>query len=71
MIVTEYGAADLRELTSGEKALAVASIAHPKFRDEFLRGVVDDSLFTKPIGFSLDKVPRGVLMYKGAIKLDN
>jgi acyl-CoA hydrolase len=29
VIVTEYGIADLRELTSGEKALAVASIAHP------------------------------------------
>jgi acyl-CoA hydrolase len=70
VIVTEYGVADLRELTSGEKALALASIAHPKFRDEFLRGVVDDPLFTKPIGFSLDKPPRGVCMYEGKIKLE-
>jgi len=69
VIVTEYGVADLRELTSGEKALAVASIAHPKFRDEFLRGVIDDPLFTKPIGFSLAKVPRGVRLYDGSIKL--
>jgi hypothetical protein len=61
----------LRELTSGEKALAVASIAHPKFRDGFLRSVVEDPLFTKPMGFSLDKPPRGVRMYNGAIKLDN
>jgi acyl-CoA hydrolase len=67
VIVTEYGLADLRELTSGEKALAVASIAHPKFRGDFLRGVVDDSLFTKPIGFSLGKPPRGVRMYDGMI----
>jgi acyl-CoA hydrolase len=69
VIVTEYGIADLRELTSGEKALALASIAHPKFRDEFLQGVVDDPLFTKPIGFSLDKTPRGVSLYTGHIKL--
>ena len=67
VIVTEYGVADLRELTSGEKALAVASIAHPKFRDDFLRSVVDDPLFTKPIGFSLGKPPRGVRMYEGRI----
>lgn len=71
VIVTEYGLADLRELTSGEKALAVASIAHPKFRDDFLRGVVDDPLFTKPIGFSLDRIPRGVRMYNGKIKLSD
>ncbi len=71
VIVTEYGVADLRELTSGEKALAVASIAHPKFRDEFLRSVVDDPLFTKPVGFSLDKPPRGVRMYEGRISLED
>jgi len=34
VIVTEYGIADLRELSSGEKAMA--SIADPKFCDEFL-----------------------------------
>ena len=70
VIVTEYGVADLRELTAGEKALALASIAHPKFRDEFLQGVVDDPLFTKPIGFSLDKPPRGVSLYDGKIGLE-
>jgi acyl-CoA hydrolase len=70
-IVTEYGVADLRELTSGEKALAVASIAHPKFRDDFLRSVVDDPLFTKPFGFSLDRIPRGVRMYEGRIGLED
>ena len=70
VIVTEHGIADLRELTSGEKALAVASIAHPGFRDEFLREVVDDPLFTKPVGFSLDKPPRGVRMYEGKIGIE-
>ncbi|MGB5749479.1 MAG: acetyl-CoA hydrolase/transferase C-terminal domain-containing protein, partial [Desulfobacterales bacterium] len=70
VIVTEYGVADLRELTSGEKALAVASIAHPRFRDNLLRSVVDDPLFTKPIGFSLDRIPRGVRMYDGRIGIE-
>ncbi|MGD9306953.1 MAG: acetyl-CoA hydrolase/transferase C-terminal domain-containing protein [Desulfobacterales bacterium] len=69
-IVTEWGIADLRELTSGEKALAIASIAHPDFRDDFLRYVVDDPLFTKPIEYTLNKTPRGVIPYGGSIKLD-
>ena len=71
VIVTEWGIADLRQLTMGEKALAIASIAHPGFRDDFLRYVVDDPLFTKPLGFSLDKTPQGVIMYKGEVKLDD
>ncbi len=64
VIVTEQGIADLRELTSGEKALAIASIAHPNFREALLRHVYEDSLFTKNVGFYLDdKPPRGVYMY--------
>jgi 4-hydroxybutyrate CoA-transferase len=70
VIVTEYGFADLRELTSGEKAMAIASIAHPDFRDDFLRSVYEDPLFTKPIGVYLDKTPRGVKFYDGKIQLD-
>jgi acyl-CoA hydrolase len=70
VIVTEYGVADLRELTAGEKAIAIASIAHPRFRDDFLRSVYEEPIFTKPIGFYLDKTPAGVLMYDGNIKLD-
>ena len=69
VIVTEYGIADLRELTSGEKAMAVASIAHPKFRDNFLRSVYEDPLFTKSIGGYLDKIPNGVCMYEGGTQL--
>ena len=70
VIVTEYGIADLRELTSGEKALAIASIAHPKYREDLLRYVYEDPLFTKTIGFYLDDRPtRGVCMYAGSVKL--
>jgi acyl-CoA hydrolase len=70
VIVTEYGIADLRGLTAGEKALAIASIAHPRFRDPFLKNICDDPLFTKPIGISIGKCPHGVTMYQGNIKLD-
>jgi acyl-CoA hydrolase len=70
-IVTEWGIADLRELTIGEKALAIASIAHPDFRDDFLRHVFDDPLFTKPVDYTLDKTPRGVIPYNGSVKLES
>jgi len=58
VIITEYGIADLRELTSVEKAMA--SITHPKFRDGFLRSVYEDPLFTKPFGRYLGKNPNKV-----------
>ena len=71
VIVTEYGIADLRELTTGEKAMAIASIAHPKFRDEFLRSVYEDPLFTKPFGGFLNNPPDGVCMYEGGIGIES
>lgn len=70
VIVTEWGIADLRELTIGEKALAIASIAHPDFRDNFLRYVYEDSLFTKLIGSTPARTPRGVIKYEGKIKIN-
>jgi acyl-CoA hydrolase len=71
VIVNEYGIADLRGLTAGEKALALASIAHPRFRDEYLKGIADDPLFTKPMGFYPGKTPTGVTLYRGAVTLDD
>jgi acyl-CoA hydrolase len=69
VIVTEYGIADLRGLTTGEKAMAIARIAHPRFSGDFQRYVFEDQLFTKPTGYSLDKTPKGVILYDGGIKL--
>jgi acyl-CoA hydrolase len=69
VIVTEWGFADLRELTAGEKALALASISHPNVRDELLRYVIDDPMFTKPVGFSSTTTPHGVQIYDGKIPL--
>jgi 4-hydroxybutyrate CoA-transferase len=70
VIVDEYGIADLRGLTAGEKALAIASIAHPRYRDEYLKGIYDDKLFTKSYGSFMGKTPRGVTLYEGSIKLE-
>lgn len=68
VVVDEYGIADLRGLTAGEKALAVASIAHPRFRDEYLKSIYDDRLFTKLHGSTPGKPPRGVTFYDGPVK---
>lgn len=40
VIITEYGAAELRGLTVPERARALASIAHPDFRDELVEAAV-------------------------------
>jgi acyl-CoA hydrolase len=69
VIVTEYGIADLRGLTTGEKAMAIARIAHPRFSEDFQRYVFEDQLFTKPTGYSLDKIPKGVILYDGGTQL--
>lgn len=71
VIVNEYGIADLRGLTAGEKALAVASIAHPNFRDEFLKSLFDDPYFTKPRGCERGRTPRSVTYYDGDIRLES
>ena len=36
VVVTEYGAAELRGQTTRERAKALAAIAHPDFRDQLL-----------------------------------
>ena len=71
VVVTEYGIADLRELTAGEKALAIASIAHPKYRDQYLKAITNDQLFTKSPAYTHGRLPNGVTLYKGDIKLDD
>jgi itaconate CoA-transferase len=43
MVVTEYGAVDLRGKSLRERATALISIAHPSFRDSLLRDANDPS----------------------------
>jgi acyl-CoA hydrolase len=69
VVVTEWGFADLRELSVGAKALAIASIAHPRVRDEYLKTIYDDPLFTKPFGYTPSQTPPGVHFYDGDVRL--
>jgi 4-hydroxybutyrate CoA-transferase len=69
VIVTEYGIADLRDLPTGFKGLAIASISHPAHREQLLKTIYDDPRMTKPKGFSLDKIPPGVTMYQGKVSI--
>jgi acyl-CoA hydrolase len=41
VVVTEYGAAELRGRTDEERARALAAIAHPRARERLLRGEDD------------------------------
>jgi acyl-CoA hydrolase len=41
VVITEFGVAELRGATVRERARALASIAHPDFRDELLAGAED------------------------------
>jgi len=70
VIVTEWGIADLRELTVSEKALAVASIAHPLHREKLIQYIMDNPMFIKPKGFASHKIPKGVTVYHGPIGLE-
>jgi acyl-CoA hydrolase len=41
IVVSEYGAAELAGRTVGERARALAEIAHPEFRDELCEAARD------------------------------
>ncbi len=62
VVVTENGIADLRGLTIGEKALAIATICHPDYREEMIRYVYDDPIFTKLSAALSSKIPKGVIV---------
>jgi acyl-CoA hydrolase len=64
VLVTEFGIADLRGLTLGNKALAIASVAHPTVREKLLRQIHDDPMFTKPHFYQPGQTPYGVTLYQ-------
>jgi 4-hydroxybutyrate CoA-transferase len=66
VLVTEYGIADLRGLTLGNKALAIASVAHPDVREQLLKQIHDDPIFTKPHFYRPGQIPYGVTLYQDA-----
>ncbi|HNW92642.1 MAG TPA: acetyl-CoA hydrolase/transferase C-terminal domain-containing protein, partial [bacterium] len=44
-LVTEYGAVNLKGISSAERAKAIVSLAHPQFRDDLLRAAEEMNLF--------------------------
>lgn len=62
VIVNEYGIADLRGLTVGEKALAIASISHLDYREDLIKYVYDDTIYTTPGSILSNKAPKGVII---------
>ncbi|MFH1984297.1 MAG: acetyl-CoA hydrolase/transferase C-terminal domain-containing protein [Pseudomonadota bacterium] len=65
VLVTEYGIADLRGLTLGNKALAIACVAHPSAREAMLKQIHDDPIFTKPRFYRPGQTPYGVILPEG------
>ena len=61
VLVNEFGIADLRSLTMGERALAIAHISHPEFREELIKYVYETPRFTKPHLWNRFKTPPGVI----------
>jgi len=49
-VVTEYGTADLAGKTESERALALISIAHPKFRQQLINEAIASRLITEAQG---------------------
>ena len=49
LVITEYGAADLRGSTMQERVRALIDIAHPKFRDELMDKAVEVGILGKAL----------------------
>ena len=67
IIVTENGAFDPRTLSLGERAVGIAHLAAPKFKDELLRAIHEDPAFHNPDKAMLRGV-RGFTSYEDAVK---
>jgi acyl-CoA hydrolase len=70
IIITEYGVADLRELTVGNRALAIASIAHPSVREDLFRYIRENTMFTRLADSTAGSKPVGVTPYTGSVAIE-
>ncbi len=68
ILVTEYGAFDPRKLSLGERAVAIAHLAHPDQRENLLRIIHEDPAFHKPYKVMTKGIP-GFTPYEKAIEL--
>ncbi|HSO18308.1 MAG TPA: acetyl-CoA hydrolase/transferase C-terminal domain-containing protein, partial [Desulfosarcina sp.] len=65
VIVTEHGAFDPRGLSISERAVGIAHLAAPIFRDGLLRNIYDSPEFHHAKGALTESVPRGFHPYDG------
>jgi acyl-CoA hydrolase len=63
VIVTEQGAYNPRGLSMGERAVAIAHLAAPEFREELLKYIYDSPGFYKPKGALKEDSPKGFVAY--------
>lgn len=64
VIVTENGMFDPRGLAFSERAVAIAHLATPEFRENLLRKIYDNPAFHRPAGALKGGVPKGFLPYQ-------
>lgn len=67
IIVTENGCFDPRSLSLGERAVGIAHLAAPKYKEELLRIIHDDPAFHNPDKAMLRGI-RGFTSYENAVK---
>ncbi|MBD3258831.1 acetyl-CoA hydrolase [candidate division GN15 bacterium] len=67
IIVTENGAFDPRSLSLGERAVGIAHLAAPKYKEELLKAIEDDPAFHSPKK-AMSHGIRGFVSYEDAIK---
>jgi len=67
ILVTEYGAFDPRNLSLGERAVAIAQLAAPDEREKLMKVIHDDPAFHKP-DIALHKGVPGFTPYEKALE---
>ena len=64
VIVTENGMFDPRGLAFSERAVAIAHLATPEFREQLLRKIYDNPVFHRPTEALKNGVPKGFIPYQ-------
>lgn len=65
VIVTEFGAFDPRGKSMGERAVGIAHLAAPEFKDTLLKTIYDSKKFHQPGSALKDSPPEGFFPYCG------
>ena len=63
MIVTEYGAFDLRGLSISERAVGIAHLAAPDVKEELLKKIYDSPAFHHSAAALSEATPEGFVPF--------